>query len=262
MKIDEYYRNVARINLNGSILALIPAILIVGTNFVIFQNKQVMLFVIPFLLYSFINFQLYIRKMQQAFIIGKNLPESKLSAISFFSSEQYLLYFYNTLSPRLMIFFPDGNLAGEIKKYREKGQMLEGFSKTFALYDFNKEIICFFGIIGKKHMKIEVFNQDHVYLGCLEKSNQFFVKKHKRELLNGDGRFIAAIEGSPLYMDEQIVDSYNLQIGRLQRGWMPVEWNSYILDPNTPVLSLSNEILEKDKFLQLSFLIDEFFIKR
>jgi hypothetical protein len=161
-----------------------------------------------------------------------------------------------------MIFFPDGNLAGEIKKYREKGQMLEGFSKTFALYDFNKEIICFFGIIGKKHMKIEVFNQDHVYLGCLEKSNQFFVKKHKRELLNGDGRFIAAIEGSPLYMDEQIVDSYNLQIGRLQRGWLPVEWNSYILDPNTPVLSLSNEILEKDKFLQLSFLIDEFFIKR
>jgi ACR3 family arsenite efflux pump ArsB len=59
MKIDDFYRNVARINLNGSILALIPAIFIVGGNFVFLQNNQIMLLVIPFLIYSIINFQLY-----------------------------------------------------------------------------------------------------------------------------------------------------------------------------------------------------------
>jgi hypothetical protein len=257
MKIDDFYRNVARINLNGSILALIPAIFIVGGNFVYFQNNQIMLFVIPFLLYSIINFQLYIRKTKQALIIGKNLPKSNLPN----PSEQYLLYFYNTLSPRLMLFFPDGTLAGEIKKYREMGQILEDFSKIFALHDSNKELICFFGI-DEKNLKIEVFNQENEYLGCLEKSKYSLVKKGKRELLNREGRFIAAIEGSALYMDERIVDSYNLQIGRLQRGWMPLEWNSYVLDPNTPVLSISKELSEKDKLLQLSFLIDEFFIKR
>jgi hypothetical protein len=261
MKIDDFYRNVARINLNGSILALIPAIFIVGGNFVFFQNNQIMFLVIPFLLYSIINFQLYIRKMKQALIISKNLPESQLSNSSIFSSEQYLLYFYNTLSPKLQIYFSDGTLAGEIKKYREIGQRLEGFSKTFALYNFNKELICLFGVDRKKS-KIEVFNQEKEYVGCLEKSNQSFTRKRKRELLNREGRFIAVIEGSPLYMDERIVDSHNLQISSLQRGWMPVEWNSYVLDPNTPILSITKELSEKDKLLQFSFLIDEFFIKR
>lgn len=262
MKIDEYYRNVARINLNGSILALIPAILIVGGNFVFFQNKQIMLLVIPFLLYSIINFQLYIRKLKQAMIVGRNLPESNLSYPSIFSSEQFLLLFYNTLSPRLMIFFPDGTLAGEINKYTEKGQRHRDSYRTYALYDFNKELVCFFKLIEKKQLKIKVFNQENEYLGCLEKSKQFFEKKNKRELLNQEGRFIAAVEGSPLYMDERIFNSHNLQIGRLQRGWMPVEWNSYVLEPNTPVLSLSKELSEENKLLQLSFLIDEFFIKR
>jgi hypothetical protein len=261
MKIDDVYRNVARINLNGSILALIPAIFIVGGNFVFLQNNQIMLLVIPFLIYSIINFQLYIRKMKQALIISKNLPESHLPYPTIFSSEQYLLYFFNTLSPRLLIFFPNGTLAGEVKEYCEIGLKLEGFSKTFAFYDFNKELICFFGVDEKK-LKIEVFNQEKEYLGCLEKSNQSLSKKMKRELLNREGRFIAAIEGSPLYMDERIVDSFQLQIGSLQRGWMPVEWNRYVLDPNTPVLSISKELSEKDKLLQLSFLIDEFFIKR
>jgi hypothetical protein len=262
MKIDEYYRNVARINLNGSILALIPAILIVGGNFVFFQNKQIMLLVIPFLLYSIINFQLYIRKLKQAMTVGRNLPESNLPYPSIFSSEQFMLLFYNTLSPRLMIFFPDGTLAGEINKYTEKGYRYKDSYRTFALYDFNKELVCFFKLVEKKQLKIKVFNQENEYVGCLEKSKQFIGKKNKRELLNREGRFIAAVEGSPLYMDERIINSHNNQIGRLQRGWMPVEWNCYVLDPNTPVLSLSKELSEENKLLQLSFLIDEFFIKR
>lgn len=262
MKIDEYYRNVARINLNGSMLALIPAILIVGGNFVFFQNKQIMLLVIPFLLYSIINFQLYIRKWKQAMIVGRNLPESNFPYPSIFSSEQFLLLFYNTFSPRLMIFFPDGTLAGEINKYTEMGRRHKDSYLSFALYDFHKELVCSFKVDEKKQPKIRVFNQENEYLGCLEKSKQFLGNKKKRELLNQEGRFIAAVEGSPLYMDERIVNSHNLQIGRLQRGWMPVEWTSYVLDPNTPVLTLSKELSEKDKLLQLSFLIDEFFIKR
>src|SRR5213080_3217410 len=124
MKIDEYYRNVARISLNGSIAALIPAIVIIGGNFAFFQTKQIMLLVIPFLLYSIINFQLYLRRVKQAFIIGKNLIDSKHVTHSIFASEHLLLLFSNTLSPSLMIFTPDGYLAGAIKKYREKSRRL------------------------------------------------------------------------------------------------------------------------------------------
>jgi hypothetical protein len=259
MKIDDYYRNVARINLNGSLLALVPAILIVGGDFLFLKNNHFMIFVIPFLLYSMINFQLYIRKTKQTIMIEKNLPETTQGCHTIFTSEHFLLFFYNTLSPGLLLFFPDGFMAGAIKKYREKGRR---FSKTYALYDFNNELLCFFIVNGKQQGKIEVYDRERKYLGCLEKSSQSLVKKGRRELLNREGRFVATVEGSPFYMDEQVTDAKNLQIGRLQRGWMPVEWSSYVPDPNTPVLSFSKGLSEKDKLLQLSFLIEEFFIKR
>jgi hypothetical protein len=43
---------------------------------------------------------------------------------------------------------------------------------------------------------------------------------------------------------------------------MPVEWSSVFPEPNTPVLSLSENLTEKDKLLRMSFLINEYFIDR
>jgi hypothetical protein len=262
MKIDEYYRNVARISLNGSIAALIPAIVIIGGNFAFFQTQQIMLLVIPFLLYSIINFQLYLRRVKQALIIGKNLIDSKHVTHSIFASDHLLLLFYNTLSPSLMIFTPDGYLAGAIKKYRVKSRSLGSSSITFALYDGNEELVCFYVVHGKSQLKIEVYDKDKEYIGCFENKKLGHIRKSKKELLNSEGRFIAAVEGAAFYMDEQVVDSNELQVARLRRGWMPLEWSSYFPEPNTPVLSLANGLSDKDRLLQMSFLINEFFIER
>jgi hypothetical protein len=262
MKIDEYYRNVARISLNGSILALIPAILIIGGNLAFFQNKQIMLLTIPFFIYSIINFQLYIRKVKQAQMIGKNLLESNHSYESIFTSEHLVILSDQTLSPRLIIFFPDGYLAGVIKTYRTIGMEFGGTSNAFALYDFNEDFLGFYVVQGEQQLKIEVYDQDKDYIGCLERTKLAPLKKAKKELLNAEGRFIAAVEGSSFYMDEQVRDSYNRQVGRLRRGWMPLEWSSYFPEANTPVLSLANGLSNKDKLLQMSFLINEFFLER
>ena len=52
MKINEYYRDTANLNLNGSIAALIPAIIIVAGNLFFIKNNEIMILMIPFLIYS------------------------------------------------------------------------------------------------------------------------------------------------------------------------------------------------------------------
>lgn len=256
MKIDEYYRNVARSSLNGSLLALLPAILIVIGNIVFFHKNIIMFFVIPFFLYSTISFQFYLMRVKQAITVNRNLFKSKVISQTVFGSEDYLLYYIRTVSPKLMIYTPDGNLAGIIKKYREKGW---GFSKTFVLIDHHEELLCFYVINGKK---IDVYASEKEYLGCLEKSKSPFGKKSKKEILNESGRYIGAVEGSHVFMDEEVIDTNDVQVGRLRRGWMPLEWSSYFLNPNTPVLSLAKELSAKDRLLRMSILIHTFFLER
>lgn len=60
MKINEYYRDTAHMHLNGSIASLVPTIMIVIGNLSVFKNNDIMLLAIPFLIYSFISFQIYL----------------------------------------------------------------------------------------------------------------------------------------------------------------------------------------------------------
>jgi hypothetical protein len=86
--------------------------------------------------------------------------------------------------------------------------------------------------------------------------------KSKKELLDETGRFIGAVEGSPFFMDEHVVDTSKKTVGHLRRGWMPLEWSKFFPEPNTPVLTFSESLTNKDKLLRMSFLINEYFIER
>lgn len=262
MKIDEYYRNLARINLNGSILALIPAILIIGGNLLFLRLPQFMLLTVPFLIVSIFNFQNYLRRTRQSLLIRKNLRNSNGSPQSLFSVEQLVLFFYNTFSPSLAIFFPDGYLAGKIIKYRQKRRKRGKSSKIYALYDSREELQGIFEVHREDKITINVYDSCNEFIGCLEITKPGLMKKEKKELLNANGRFIAAVEGSAFYMDEQVINPKNRQVGRLRRGWMPLEWESHFPESNTPVFELEKGLPENVKLVHLSFLINEFFIKR
>ncbi|MGZ4161174.1 MAG: hypothetical protein ACXVNF_10330 [Neobacillus sp.] len=261
MKINEYYRDTANLNLNGSIAALFPTIFIVGGNISFFQHKGIMVLTIPFLVYSLISFQLYLFKIRRSLAIGRKIRMSESSYQSIFDVKNLLVVYLNTQSLRLLLYFTDGNQAGEIKKCQEKKRLFGGVSKTYALYDFHGKVIGFFYVTGKKTLKIEVYTQKKVYLGCYEKK-QISLMKSKKELVDPSGRFIGAVEGSRLYMDEHIFDSANQQVGRLRRGWMPLEWSRLFPEANTPVLSFKEGMSENDKLLSLSLLINAYFIER
>ncbi|CAH2714345.1 hypothetical protein BACCIP111895_01508 [Neobacillus rhizosphaerae] len=263
MKINDYYYDSANISLNESIAALIPASMIIIGNLSFFKSQEFMLWTIPFITYSFISFHFYLFRMKQSILSAKNMTNDKNEGYhhSLFTTRHLLLCYMNTPSPSLLLYFTDGNLAGRISKYRRKG--LNGLrpSKMFALYNSKDEAMGFFEIKGKKTIKIGVFDKERTFLGCLEKKKLSW-RKNKKELLDVAGSYIGAVEGSAVFMDEQVLNSEDMQEGRLRRGWMPIEWGLRFPEPNTPVLSFKGTLSERDKLLRMSFLINEFFIER
>ncbi|MGG3470100.1 hypothetical protein ABES02_21770 [Neobacillus pocheonensis] len=252
MKIYEYYRDAANISLNGSIAALLPASLIVFGNISFINNQKIMLLTIPFFVYSFLSFQLYLFRREQSITIARNMSSTNNTVNSFFNANQLLVFFMNTQSPNLLFYFPNGYLAGSIEKYQRN---------VYVLYNCEKEAIGYFKVNGRKVVTVDVYSPCRSYLGCLE-IKKLTWNKNKKELLDGAGRYLGAVEGSSIYMDEEVINKKNQQVGRLRRGWMPLEWSPLFPNPNTPVLSLQGLKSERDKLLGLSFLIHEFFVER
>lgn len=261
MKIYEYYRDTANLNLNGSIAALVPTIMIVTVNLSIIKHRDFMLSAMPFLIYSIISFQLYLFRMRQSLEISRNLVNSGRINQSIFEARHLLVLYMNTQSSYLHLYFPDGHLAGMVKKYRGNGWERLKPSKTYALYNYDQVVLGFFKIKGRRSSKIDVFSRNRRFLGRFEKKNLGW-RKYKKELFDGLGRFVGAIEGSSIFMDEQVMDLGQQQVGRLRRGWMPLEWSPLFPEPNTPVLSLKETLSEEDKLLRMSLLINEYFIER
>lgn len=256
MKISDFYRDAATLSLNGSIAALFPAILIVGGNLSFFHNETIFTFVIPFLFYSFVSFQIYLAKKTKSLWIGQNMQFAPSLYQSIFSTNHLLIMFLNSTTPRLLLFFPDGYQAGEIRKYKGKG--IGFFSKMYALYNSEHKVIGYFKISKEK---IGVFNDKKEYIGCYRKS-KLGILKNKKQLLDASGKIIAAVEGSKTFMDEKVLDKENKPISRLRRGWMPLEWDRYFPEPNTPVLTFTHESKDHDKLLEMSCLIHEYFVVR
>lgn len=258
MKINEFYRNTANLNLNGSIASLVPTILIVGANLSFFRNKEIMLLTIPFLLFSLLSFQVYIFRKRQSITIERNMYRSKQKSQTIFQTKFLLVL---RQSPCILLYFPNGYLAGMIKKLKVKGLKKNRRLKIYALLNADEEVVGFFRVIDRKTVKIEVYDDRKNYLGCYVKTKKALRRFHK-ELLDSNGRFLGIVKGASVYMDEQVYDQSNQNISRLRRGWMPLEWSPFFPEPNTPVLSFKEGLSETDKLLGMSFLINEYFIER
>ncbi|MEH7075385.1 hypothetical protein [Neobacillus drentensis] len=261
MKINEYYRDTANLNLNGSIVALIPAVMIVAGNLSIIRNNEIMLLTIPFLIYSFVCFQFYLYRRRQSISIKRSIGKSEVSTKSLFEARHLLVLYLNTGSPRLQFYLPNGHMAGMMKRYRGKGIKRLSASKIYGLYNVDNQAIGYYKVTGRKIIKIEVFNHKRQYLGSFERRKQDW-RNSKKELRDANGRYIGAVEGAAVFMDERVINSNYLQEGRLRRGWMPIEWSPLFPEPNTPVLTLEEFLSEHDKLHRMSFLINEYFIER
>jgi len=261
MRINKYYRDTANINLNGSIAALVPTFMIVAINLSIIKHREIMLCTITFIIFSLINFHFYLFRMKQSIGISRNLVKSGSINQSIFEARHLLVLYMNTQSSRLLLYFPDGHLAGIVKKYRGSGWARLKPTRTYALYNSDNEALGFFKVNGRKSITIDVFGRNRYFLGRFDKRILGW-RKAQKELFDDVGRYVGAIEGSSVFMDEKVLDHRHQDVGRLRRGWMPLEWSPLFPEPNTPILSFSEALSEEDMLLRMSFLINEYFIER
>ena len=259
MNIDQYYRNAAKINLNGSLAALVPALAIVIGNVLIFKLGLFMLLAAPFVIYSLLLFQLYLKRLKQSIAIHRRLLTTKKRETSLEEAEHFLVFFQNTQRQQLFLFFSDGSLAATIEEERSRKSGLFSAVHMYTLLNAKNEKICFYKI-SKNNLVIDVYNEKEEYLGSFEKkiAGNLLTKK----VIDSTGRVVGAVEGSQIFMDEHLLDKRDDSIGRLRRGWMPLEWADLFPDPNTPVFTLSSHLSTNERWLRFALLVNEYFLQR
>ncbi|MEH7110258.1 hypothetical protein [Bacillus sp. JJ1764] len=260
MRIHDFYRNEALISLNGSIASLIPVCFIIVGNLSFLKNQDIMLLAIPFFVYSFISFQFYLYKRNQSNSISKQLISRNGNGL-LLDAQQLLVLHMNTTSSSLQLYFSNGFLAGSFEKVPKRGKEWRQPYKIYVLRSSEQFPLAFFVVKKQNGIKIEVYDQNKKYMGCLVKKNEPF-KKDKKELFNETGELIGMIEGSPGFMDEKMWNLHEKQEGRLRRGWMPLQWSALFPNPNTPVLSFKVDLSQGDRLIRMSLLINEFFLER
>lgn len=251
MNISRFYQDSAALSLNGSIATLAPAGLIIVGNLLFIKRPELMVMALPFFIYSFVSFHFYLFRMKQSFAIGKNMVDNlENNGRSLFDVPYLLVLFQKTQTPELKFFFPNGLLAGTLTRDRKTKFSL---GRTYTLYNEDEEKM---GCFSVKHNRIAVYDLGKRYIGCFE------TKKNKKLLYDANKKLFCVIDGSSIFMDEKVLTSNWQVAARLRRGWMRVQWLELFPDPNTPVLSFSEHLSEKDKLLIMGFLIHEFFILR
>ncbi|MED3625448.1 hypothetical protein [Neobacillus thermocopriae] len=258
MKICDYYRDIASIRLNESIVALVPPTIIIGGNLSFFKNHEIMLFTLPFFFYSFISFHLYLLRIKQSFIIRRKMEKTERNPCnaSLFQSSSLLVMFLDVGTSQLQFYFPNGHMAGMIQKKRRMGFPFLGAPNEYTFTNQTGKIIGFYKVNRNNRIKIEVYDREYNFIGSYEK------KRKSSEILDAEGRFVGKLISSNAFMDERIINRDNEQSVRLRRGWMPLHWSEFFPEANTPVLSFSENLSKQEKLLQMSFLINEFFVER
>ncbi|WP_449622835.1 hypothetical protein [Robertmurraya sp. Marseille-Q9965] len=249
MNIHQYYRQAAFTALNHSIVALVPVVFMILPLYMLLTNNKILLFSIPFLVYSFFAYQSYILQRERS---SATADISKMDNHHIpFEKNHYLLAFMPAPSLRMLLFNPNGTIKGEIRDLR--------FSKLrwYLPYFIDRLIPAEYGF----------YNRDKKLQLTMKWSKELCeVKNHKgtcaftieetgtNEFQINDNYFIQ-LDSKSMYTDVQFLNEKGRVIARVRKGWMPMEWSHYIKDANTPVLSFDEGLSIQEQLFILAILI-------
>lgn len=254
MNIRQYYRLAASISLNESLLGLVLAVLIVFPTMMLLPKKEIIFFFIPFLFYSFLSYQRYLIHIHRSEAIKIKNIAMQGEERCLLSGKKMLLEFLPAPSLRLLIFNPEGLLIGELRdlecrKYR-----------WFLPYFIDKLLPQAYGLFDGKNQLVTVFRLK--LTGMLELSGE--IAGHgvfKGQRGNSKNKWSFSVNGrrftihsESLYTDIKVTDEGNALLARMRTGWMPLEWEQYFKDANTPVLSFSDYTKIEEKLIVYAIL--------
>lgn len=252
MNIQQYYRNTANVSLNGSFVALIPVFVIVIPLILFLPNKGMVLLALPFLIYSFICYQAYLINNERS-ILSK-INTSYINNHNLIDKSQYLLAFMPAPSLRLLLFNPDGHKYGEIRdrRYNNIRWFLPYFIDRFfpaeyGLYDISDQLLLTFK--WERHRIVIKDEQENDSFHLEIKEENLFLVRFK------DSTHSLKVESQSMFTDIQFFNETKSVLGRVRKGWMPLEWGKRFVNANTPILTFQEEDTKEMRLAILAILI-------
>lgn len=254
MKIREYYRRAAAVCIHDGLLALLFGVLFILLTAVLMPGRGAVLFSVPFLFYGFVSFQKYALIKQRS----EEIEEPKAvfhREQALFQSREMILQFLPAPTLRLLIFQPDGLLAGEIRdlEFSKFRWFLPGFidrlfSGDYGLFNEHNQLIAVFRWKGNM---VEVSGYVSGYgIFKRERSSRF-----KNEWAFSFLNHKLSVKSELLFTDIKFEDSAEDPVARLRTGWMPLEWDSYIKNANAPVLFFNEKASPEERLAVFAVLV-------
>lgn len=243
MTIQQYYQQAADVSLNSSIISAGMLSIILAAGLLFSWNLPLPVIMMPYLLLFFIHYNRYL--LYRIRSEECSTPRHLYVDVEFFSKNNLLIAFVPAPAVRMLFFTPDGMMAGELKELeaRKWRWVLPYFldrriPKEFGVYDNNGRLQLQMAYDGRT---MKILDNQRAIIGFYYPKSAF----NGTAVLSG-GRKIYA-QGLAGNNELVFVNMHGQPACRLQRGWMPLEWNRFFKDANTPVITFdySSSITER-----------------
>lgn len=255
MNIQQYYDKAAMISLNASLASLLPPLILLIYSLLFVPPKMVIIWAVPFLIYSIVCFQSYITNSQRA-KEAKSVNFSANHVGTLFQKRAVSLTFLPAPSLRMLFFNANGQAIGEIRdthlhsyrwflpyfcdrlaREKQYGLFTED-EQPFATYKMRRDSI----IIDWEGKSIQLTFKNNRAANHIEFINE----------INGRSFYV---ERARLYMDFKIFIESKTEAVILKKGWLPKEWSKHVMDANTPYLTFHKELSLEDQLAVYAILI-------
>lgn len=263
MKIDEYYKQSGTLSLNASIVALFPIMILMILSLFVFENEQLLILNLPFFIYSFSSYQLYLMRNKMALDSSAG-SSNTIERQTWMNGTEFLVLQSEEEEDSILFFQPDGLQIATLRPKKVKWtakmkRILYGQERhlQYVLVDHDERVLS--TIIVKKSKGImEIYNHNHDYLGSFVKvKERLFQIDKNAEVVSSTGQIIGLIKSSNLFLDDQFIRDGH-RMARLRKGWLSLDMTQRFRDPNTPLLTFNENLRDSERIVCVSMLLKEY----
>lgn len=253
MNIQRYYRLKGQAFLNESLIVLFFAIFLLPSFLIIGK----MFFLLPYILMSVYFYQMYLLNEMRSEQTFYSSISSQVENFSFlFERKELLITFLPAPSLRMCFFVPEGCFSGEIRDlYFHKIRWFlpnfldRKFAGKYGLFDEKNDLYFTFRLNGRNGMIVETKNGlPYIQLKKRMKKNEWIILNDHTEQ-----KIFVKLEW--FVTDFKFFDEKGEWLARVRKGWMPLEWEPFINDPNTPVFSFKEGLTSQERLAIFAILI-------
>ncbi|MEW9111161.1 MAG: hypothetical protein AB2374_17560 [Cytobacillus gottheilii] len=257
MNMHMYYKQKAIIALNAGIAALIPPVYFIVYGLIDPLHRYFIWLLCPFLVYSFICYYVFVLNKKRSEETKGVMEEAAVSLEKDVTSiEKLLITFLPSPNLHMQLYDHNGYLAGELRDINQKAVRWfmpyfaeKLLTKTYGLYDHSGRLNT--TILIKKNT-IELIGLDQkVVLHFKDQRSKGFI-----EFLDYERSKSYYLEHALFRMDAKIFINSSAKAAVLQKGYMPLSYQSFFKDANTPLLTFYKELNHIEKISVLAIFAD------